>query len=91
MNKTYKFIGKLALSLFVLDIKMSYSTLLSLLKDNEKEFHTYSSERAVASAISAAYRKWEAYENEHNFQAVTSKAIAATFVNKDGYPSWFDY
>ena len=56
-NKTYEFIGRLALVLFSQNIKMSYSSLIQVLKDNGYE--SYGNERGMAAGISAAYKRWE--------------------------------
>ena len=87
-NKTYEFIGRLALVLFSQNIKMSYATLIKLLVDNGLD--NYGNEKGMASVIAAAYRRWEEIE-KNNRIPTTCGAIANTFVNKDGYPSWLDY
>ncbi len=87
-NKTYEFIGRLALALFSQNIKMSYSTLMQLLVDNELD--NYGNERGMARGISAAYSRWEEIEKNDRI-STTCGAIANTFVNKEGYPSWLDY
>lgn len=46
-NKTYEFIGRLAL--FSKNIKMSYSTLMQLLVDNKLD--NYENERGMARGI----------------------------------------
>lgn len=86
-NKTYEFIGRLALVLFGQNIKMSYSSLIQVLIDNG--LTAYGNERGMASGIAAAYRHWEEIESEYKIPT-TCGAIANTFVNKDGYPSWLD-
>lgn len=87
-NKTYEFIGRLALVLFSQNIKMSYTSLIQVLIDNG--FEAYGNERGMASGISAAYHHWEEVEADCKIPT-TCGAIANTFVNKDGYPSWLDY
>lgn len=87
-NKTYEFIGRLALVLFSQNIKMSYATLIQLLIDNKLD--AYGNERGMASGIAAAFRHWKEIEKDCRIPA-TCGAIANTFVNKDGYPSWLDY
>ena len=87
-NQTYEFIGRLALVLFSQNIKMSYTALIQVLKDNGLD--EYGSERGMASGIKAAYLRWEAIEKDCRIPA-TCGAIANTFVNKEGYPSWLDY
>ncbi|MBO4595540.1 MAG: hypothetical protein J5632_02880 [Bacteroidales bacterium] len=88
-NRTYEFIGQLAVVLFSQNITISYSTLIRILEDNGYE--TYGSERGMASGIAAAYHEWERAEKEITSIPTTCCAIANTFVNKDGYPSWLDY
>ena len=61
-NRTYEFIGRLALVLFSQNIKMSYSTLIKVLEDNNLD--SYGSERGMASGIAAAYRRWEDIEKD---------------------------
>lgn len=87
-NKAYEFIGRLALVLFSQNIKMSYASLIQVLRDNH--YKDYGNERGMASGISAAYRHWEDAESEYKIPT-TCGAIANTFVNKDGYPAWLDY
>ena len=86
-NKTYEFIGRLALILFSQNIKMSYNTLIQLLADNGMDY--YGNERGMASGIAAAFRRWQEIEKDCRIPA-TCGAIANTFVNKDGYPAWLD-
>lgn len=52
----YDFIGTLALALYSKNIQISISSLNSILKDKNSE---YKSNRALASAISASYRRWK--------------------------------
>ncbi|MBQ8779249.1 MAG: hypothetical protein IJZ49_05985 [Alistipes sp.] len=87
-NKTYEFIGRLALVLFSQNIKMSYTSLIQVLIDNGMA--TYGNERGMARGIAAAYHHWEKVEQNAKI-TTTCGAIANTFVNKDGYPSWWDY
>lgn len=84
-NKTYEFIGRLALVLFSQNIKMSFTTLITLLKDNG--LTEYQSGRAMAAGISAAYHRWEDIEKDCRIPT-TSGAIANTFVNQKGELSW---
>jgi hypothetical protein len=87
-NKTYEFIGRLALVLFSQDIRMSYTALMQVLVDNDIE--VYGNERGMAAGIAAAYRRWEEIEKDRKI-ATTCGAIAHTFVNKEGYPAWYNY
>lgn len=87
-NKTYEFIGRLALVLFSQNIKMSYTSLIQVLIDNGLD--AYGNERGMASGLSAAYHHWKNIEHDCKIPT-TCGAIANTFVNKEGYPSWLDY
>lgn len=87
-NRTYEFIGRLALVLFSQNIKMSYSTLIKVLEDNNLD--SYGSERGMASGIAAAYRRWEDIEKDCRIPT-TCGAIANTFVNREGVPEWIIY
>ena len=84
-NRTYEFIGRLALVLFSQNIKMSYATLIKVLEENNLD--SYGSERGMASGIAAAYRRWEDIEMDCRIPT-TCDAIANTFVNRDGVPEW---
>ena len=84
-NKTYEFIGRLALVLFGQNMKMSFDTLSSMLKDNDLD--EYMGGRGMAAGIAAAYRRWEEMEKDCRIPA-TCGAIANTFVDKDGNLSW---
>ena len=87
-NRTYEFIGRLALALFSQNIKMSYSTLIKVLEDNNLD--SYGSERGMASGIAAAYRRWEDIEKDCR-RPTTCGAIANIFVNREGVPEWINY
>ena len=87
-NLTYEFIGRLALVLFSQNIKMSYTSLIQVLIDNTLEH--YGSERAMASGIAAAYRRWEVIERNSRKPSTTG-AIANTYVDKNGTPAWLNY
>ena len=88
-NKTYDFIGKLALILFSQGIKMSYTTLIELLAVNG--YRRYGNERGMAAALKAACEYWDRKEQDDCKISTTHGAIANTFVGKAGYPSWLDY
>lgn len=73
---------------------MTYSTLMSVIKENCNDL--YGNERGMTRGIAAARRAWEAYEKEQVSQKgfgepIICKIISMTFVNKDGYPSNYDY
>ena len=90
MDETYDFIGRLALALFSEGIKMSYSSLMKVLVENN--YWRYWSERGVARGIAAAYHRWKKLEEGHSYGThPTCDAIAATYVNRDGVPSWTKY
>ena len=86
-NKTYEFIGRLALALFSQNIKLSLTTLIEVLKENG--YDSYGNERGMGQGVAAAYRRWERIE-KNNRIPTTCGAIANTFVNQSGYPSWLD-
>ena len=83
-EEVYQFIGELAICLYSKKITMSYSALNELLNDHGRNA-MYGNNRAVASAISAAYRRFEAKD------PVIHHAIAYTYVDKHGVPSWKNY
>lgn len=85
-NKTYEFIGRLALILFSQNIRMSFTTLRQLLKDNG--YQNYGTARGMARGLSAAYRRWKAKEKDRGI-SVTAEAIAHTFVGKYGNHPWY--
>lgn len=85
-NKTYEFIGRLALILFSQNIRMSFSALRLVLKDNG--FNQYKSARGMARGLSAAYRRWQVKEKDRSI-SVTAHAIAHTFVDKNGNHPWY--
>ena len=87
-NMTYRIIGEIALMMSVINMKISYRTLIRILSENNID--GYTSERAMASGISAAYRHWKRIEKEDDPINV-SQAIAYTYVNQHGNPSWMDY
>ncbi len=85
-NKTYEFIGRLALVLFSQNMKMSFDTLIGLLKDNG--FDEYKSGRGIARVVHAAWKQWLELEDEDGKKTATSSAIANTFTDKNGNFSW---
>ena len=88
VNKTYEFIGRLALVFFSQNIKMSFDTLTALLKDNGLD--NYAGGRGMAAGVKAAYHRWE--DEEKNCRIPTTcGAIANTFVDKNGNLSWLNY
>ncbi len=93
MKKTYKFIGELAVALYSMNATMTYSTLMSVIKENCND--AYGNERGMAQGVAATYRAWEAYEkaqasNKGFREPITCMIIAQTFVNQQGYPSWYN-
>ena len=87
-NKYYNFFGELAIALQTKGITMSFKTLNKVLVDNGYE--PYGSSRALARALSAAYREWERKENENHIAKVTSSAIANTFTDQNGDLAWWN-
>lgn len=66
---------------------MSYTSLIQVLIDNGLD--AYGNERGMASGIFAAYHHWESIEADCKMPTACG-AIANTFINKEGYPSWLD-
>lgn len=89
-NKYYQFFGELAVALCTKGITMSYKTLNKVLEDNG--FKKYGSSRALASAISAAWRAWDTAEKKNNaLNSATASAIANTFTDQNGEFAWWNY
>lgn len=87
-NKTYEFIGRLALVLFSQNIKMSFDTLAALLKDNGLD--KYAGGRGMAAGVKTAYHRWEDKEKNCRIPS-TCGAIANTFVDKNCGLAWLEY
>lgn len=84
-NKTYEFIGRLALALFNQNIQMTFTALRQVLQDNHlKKYYT---NRGMARGVSAAYSHWEKKEQERGIKT-TCAAIADTYVNKQIRRAW---
>ncbi len=75
----YDFIGELAIALYSKNIQISLNSLKHILADKGK---VYTSNRGVASSVSAAYRHWEKKD------PVIFYAIAHTYTDKDGHLAW---
>ena len=84
-NKTYEFIGRLALALFSQNIQMTFTALRQVLKDNK--LREYASNRGMARGVSAAYTHWKKQEQQRGIKT-TCTAIADTFVNKQTRRAW---
>ncbi len=78
-ESVYDFIGELAIALYSKKIRISLNSLKHILADKGK---TYTSNRGVASSVSAAYRHWEKKD------PVIFYAIAHTYTDKDGNLAW---
>ena len=78
-KEVYDFIGELAIALYSKKIKISLSSLNSILKDKNAK---YGNNRGVASGVAAAYRYWKKKD------PVVYHAIAYTFVDKNGNLPW---
>jgi len=78
-EEKYEFIGKLAISLYSKEIKISLSSLKSILKDRNV---IYESNRGLAKAVSSAYKYWNKKDN------VIHSAIAYTYTDKNGNLPW---
>ena len=78
-QQIYELIGELAIALYTKEIRISLTSLNSILADKGCE---YGSNRGVAAAVSAAYRHWKEWD------PVLHHTIAHTYVDKDGKPPW---
>ncbi len=85
-NKTYDLIGRLAYALYGQDIKISYTSLIQILKDNNLD--DYGSERGVAGAVAATWRRWKDIKG---IDSPICVSIAETFIGVDGEPAWVKY
>jgi len=78
-DEVYDFIGELAIALYSKKIQISLGSLRAILLDKGKD---YSNNRGMASAVSAAYRRWEKKD------PIIYYAIAYTYTDKDGELAW---
>jgi len=80
-KEMYDLIGKLALAFYSQNIKISLSSLNSILKDQDKVLE-YKSNRGLAKAVSASYKHWKKKDK------VIHYAIAYTFTDRNGNLPW---
>ena len=78
-DEVYDFIGELAIALYSKKIQISLGSLRAILLDKGKDFGT---NRGMASAVSAAYRRWEKKD------PIIYYAIAYTYTDKEGNLAW---
>lgn len=80
-KEIYEFIGELAFILYSKKIKISLTSLNSILKDQDKKSE-YGSNRGLAKGVSASYNYWKSKD------PVIHHAIAYTFIDKNGNLPW---
>ena len=78
-NEIYDFIGELAIALYSKKIQISLGSLRAIMLDKGKD---YVNNRGMASAVSAAYRRWKTKD------PIIYYAIAYTFTDKEGNLAW---
>ena len=78
-NEIYDFIGELAIALYSKKIQISLGALRTIMLDKGKD---YVNNRGMASAVSAAYRRWKVKD------PVIYYAIAYTYTDKEGNLAW---
>ena len=78
-NEIYDFIGELAIALYSKKIQISLGSLRTIMLDKGKD---YVNNRGMASAVSAAYRRWKVKD------PVIYYAIAYTYTDKEGNLAW---
>ena len=80
-EEVYDFIGELAIALYSKKIRISLGALRTILAEKGKD---YNNNRGMASAVSAAYRRWKTKD------PVIYYAIAYTYTDKEGNLAWDD-
>ena len=78
-DEIYDFIGELAIALYSKKIQISLGSLRAIMLDKGKD---YVNNRGMASAVSAAYRRWKVKD------PVIYYAIAYTYTDKEGNLAW---
>lgn len=78
-DEIYDFIGELAIALYSKKIQISLGSLRAVMLDKGKD---YVNNRGMASAVSAAYRRWKVKD------PVIYYAIAYTYTDKEGNLAW---
>lgn len=80
-DERYQLIGEIAIALYSKDVRISLDSLKSIMKDHGFDY-SEDGNRGLASSVSAAYNAWEKVD------PVIHHAIAYTYTNKYGRPSW---
>ena len=80
-EEIYDFIGELAIALYSKKIQISLGALRAIMLDKGKD---YVNNRGMASAVSAAYRRWKTKD------PIIYYAIAYTYTDKEGNLAWDD-
>ena len=78
-DEIYDFIGELAIALYSKKIQISLGSLRAIMLDKGKD---YVNSRGMASAVSAAYRRWKVKD------PVIYYAIAYTYTDREGNLAW---
>ena len=78
-DEIYDFIGELAIALYSKKIQISLGSLRAIMLDKGKD---YVNNRGMASAVSAAYRRWKVKD------PVIYYAIAYTYTDREGNLAW---
>ncbi len=78
-DEIYDFIGELAIALYSKKIQISLGALRAIMLDKGKD---YVNNRGMASAVSAAYRRWKSKD------PIIYYAIAYTYTDKEGNLAW---
>lgn len=81
-EKRYSLIGKIALGLYCQNVRVSFSSLNSMLGDYKC---SYGNNRALASGVAAAYRYYESKGTDFN---AYNEAIAHSFTDQNGEFAW---
>lgn len=80
-DEIYDFIGELAIALYSKKIQISLGSLRTIMLDKGKD---YVNNRGMASAVSAAYRRWKEKD------PIIYYAIAYTYTDREGNLAWDD-
>jgi len=80
-DKTYDFIGQLAIALYSQGITITLDALKQILNDNGDQY-SLGGNVGIGQSVAAAYRAWE------NVDAVIHHAIAHTYKGRDGNFAW---
>ena len=78
-DEIYDFIGELAIALYSKKVQISLGSLRAIMLDKGKD---YVNNRGMASAVSAAYRRWKTKD------PIIYYAIAYTYTDKEGNLAW---